>query len=173
MKLTRKVIAFGIAGLMVLGVGTAYAVNRISQPVKTPIEVASEKLVDETKVETNKRPSLENETPKVDETTVIEPSAEVTEPAPVEVRSFDEVIMDYPNMSNAPGVIACSHLIQKSWPEKFRDNNREANIKALSNHFSSACVAAKNSNIRETPLQRDFVYLSDQGSGDFFERFGE
>lgn len=97
--------------------------------------------------------------PEPPKTVESEPAPEPA-PAPV-VRSYEEIVLDYPNMSTmAPGVPECASDLKREWAEYFQDHNREENIKRISAKFYSACSATGGFKLRQdmTILEHHFTH---------------
>lgn len=144
----------------VINKGTSKA-NVVATPEKQVTQVAEE--------------TTPTETTQVTATTVeTAPVVEQVAPAPV-YRSFDEIIMDYPNMIQGYNAIECSHIIEQSFPNRFTPEKREVNIKLISQNFINSCAAAfkGNDHGNDNYDMRQPVYLRDiDGTGDFWAKHG-
>lgn len=101
-----------------------------------------------------------------------EPQPEPTpgQPAPVVVKSFGELILNYPRMTDTPLKVECLNRIAAGWPERFQDHNREANVDLLGKRLLNPCAQLYKGltllSVRPFPLMEDF------GQGDWFVRNG-
>ena len=155
MKLSRiKIGIITLATLTVVGAGVATATIASNKKEVTP----DNSSVVITKPEDLKK--SDHITP-VNPTPVSEPQVPLTpapepSPEPVVVRSFEEIVLDYPNMSTgAPGFPECAGYLKNAYPERFRDDNREESIRYISEKFINVCAAIdlKTTRAEMTTLQ--------------------
>ena len=103
-------------------------------------------------------------------------SVPVSEPAPTPVyRSFDEIILDFPNMSQGYHAVECSHVIEAAYPDRFTPEKRETNIRLIATHFINSCAAAYKGSTGSADVSdgRPLIYLRDfDGTGDFWQKNG-
>ena len=156
---------------LLLTSGVSYAViNKDSSKanvVTTPAKQVS-KVVEETKpVEVTQTTTAPVETA---------PVAQTVTPAPAPVyRSFDEIIMDYPTMSQGPREVACSKAIEAEFPYRFTQEKRETNVRIIAQKFVSSCAASFKGMSADQSIYADapMKYLYDfDGTGDFWAKHG-
>lgn len=165
-KVNRKKYIAPLAALLLFaGSGLAYAAVQ-PEPVE-PQENAVHKTLtgEEVKptVTTSEAEPKQEKEPEPVETTPVEAPAPA--PAPEPVRSFDEIILDYNNLSFNEHGITCMKLIQAEFPHWFTPDVREANIKLLASTVTSSCSA-----VYSPSGQVEFLALRDTGNGDLIER---
>ena len=143
MKLpSKKLTISAVAALTVVVCGvSAYAMTQKQQDTQAPQQASAAVITDEKDLQEVTEPA--NTTTVVTEPTPapVAPAPTTQEPAtaPMVVRSFDEIIKDYDNMSRTPQIADCSRAIAAKFPSRFQDHNREYNIKLLSTSWSSMC----------------------------------
>lgn len=98
------------------------------------------------------------------------PPTEPDTPAPIVVKSFSELILNYPSMSDTPLKVECLNRIAAGWPERFQDHNREANVALLARTMANPCVFLYRG--MELLTVRPFPMMEDYGKGDWFVRYG-
>ena len=146
MKLpSKKLTISAVAALTVVVCGvSAYAMTQKQQDTQAPQQASAAVITDEKDLQEVTEPA--NTTTVVTEPTPapVAPAPTTQEPAaaPMVVRSFEEIILDYPNMSTGlPGFPECAGYLKNAWPEKFTDANREENIRWVSTTFINVCAA--------------------------------
>ena len=140
MKLPSKkltVSAVSALTVVICGVSTyAMIAPKAPEDTKSYVQTQTELTPIETTSEPAPAPVEEAPAPAT-----VAPAPTTQEPAPTAtvVRSFDEIIKDYDNMSRTPQIADCSRAIAAKFPGRFQDYNREYNIKLLSTSWSSMC----------------------------------
>lgn len=100
---------------------------------------------------------------------------EDTTPAVAPVRTFEQIVLSYPNMSSTDREVQCSMLILGLYPEKFTDDVREKNVKMIADAFSSSCspfMGIQGDLSTPTSAIKSRDLLHDRGSGDFWQLRG-
>ncbi len=156
-----KKIIIPIAITMVLAVPVYAQFTHKEEPVTKPTEKQS---TVSTKKSEPVAPTQEAIVPVADQPVIQQ--ADVTPvAAPVApVRSFEEIIKDYPNLSGTPELVKYSLFIRDSFPDKFTNDVREKNIKLLSVVFVNSAAATGGGRMTTN-------LLADTGQGDFWQRF--
>lgn len=153
--------------------GVSYAVIN-KEPTRANVVTTPEKQ--EAKVVATTTATIPATTTATGTTTPVQstPVVETVAPTPV-YRSFDQIIMDYPNMSQGYHAVECSHVIQAAYPNRFTPEKAEYNIRLISQKFASSCSASHKAGgsqpdvIDAYPLN----YLTDyDGTGDFWQKNG-
>jgi hypothetical protein len=99
-------------------------------------------------------------------TTKVDPELITTGTAPV-TRTFDEIILDYPNMSGDASLLVCSAFIRDNFAHRLTPDVIEKNIQLVARVFTSSCSA-----IGGRPLQPTKMLLGElENYGDFWQRF--
>jgi len=162
MHMKKRVVIVGLSVAVPLMVGLA-TLNKEETMNKTP--------TNSTKIDT---PVTEAKTTPSTVTPAEQPTAVAPEiaatPAPTPdpvVRSSEAIILDYANLSGDDELLKCTRMIIAQFPQRFMENNREVNIKLLSDRFASSRSA-----LLPVPDNTHFEYLRDNGQGDFWQRSG-
>lgn len=175
--MNKKIIVTAASILIVLSGGAAVVATR--QGIK-PVEDSKVS----TNIQTTGDPNATAEgkplemvnTPMVPEPVAPPPVTEVAPPpapdappaAPV-VKTFGELILNYPAMTDTPLKVECLNRIHTGWPERFQDHNREANVALLARTMANPCAFLYRGN--ELLSVRPFPMMEDHGSGDWFTRY--
>lgn len=160
----RKSLGFAVLGL---SVSVGYIGYYFTRPVEVAvIEPPKQAVVVSDIVREVVSEVAEQEAPIAISSTVT--SAEQTAPTiQVQARTFEEIILDYPNMSGDSFLDSCSAYIKNSFPHRFTPDVIEANVKLVADHFASSCSA-----VGGKPAYPSTRLLGNlENYGDFWDRF--
>ena len=144
----------------------AYQISKPAEEVNQP--AISQVIETPTTVEATVEPVAPIvETVQPSTVTVDETVSSATPTAPVVTRTFDQIIIDYPNMSDSDIRLSCSAYIRDTFAYRFTPDVIEQNIKLVSDRFVDSCTAVGSNprNPKPNLLGPGF------GLGDFWERF--
>lgn len=142
-RLDKRTLIIASTFIVLATTGAVFAVNKQNSQkasVLDPLPIAQTDTSVTPQTQTTVAPVTPTDTTQTavaDTTTTTTTTTAPTAPAPV--RTFEEIIQDYPKMSSTPQIADCSRQIAAKFPNRFLDSNREFNIALLNNSWASMC----------------------------------